>query len=141
VGSLKTPAAEIPLSPPGLKLARFWYLLGGLMLLLVGLVSLMPVPDTGVNDKFSHLVTYFILGGWFGLLAASRVSLGWTIVGLIAYGMLIELLQGMTTHRYAEWGDVLANAGGTLAGILLYFSALPRLLRFVDRKLALLWLR
>ena len=96
---MKTPAAEIPLSPPGLKLARFWYLLGGLMLLLVGFVSLMPVPDTGVNDKFSHLVTYFILGGWFGLLAASRVSLGWTIVGLIAYGMLIELLQGMTTHR------------------------------------------
>jgi hypothetical protein len=134
VGSLKTPAAEIPLSPPGLKLARFWYLLGGLMLLLVGFVSLMPVPDTGVNDKFSHLVTYFILGGWFGLLAASRVSLGWTIVGLIAYGMLIELLQGMTTHRYAEWG-------GTMAGILLYFSTLPRLLRLVDRKLALLWLR
>ena len=111
------------------------------MLLLVGFVSLMPVPDTGVNDKFSHLVTYFILGGWFGLLATGRVSLGWTIVGLIAYGMLIELLQGMTTHRYAEWADVLANTGGTMAGILLYFSTLPRLLRLVDRKLALLWLR
>jgi len=111
------------------------------MLLLVGFVSLMPVPDTGVNDKFSHLVTYFILGGWFGLLAASRVSLGWTIVGLVAYGMLIELLQGMTAHRYAEWGDVLANTVGTMAGILLYFSPLPRLLRLVDRSLARLWLR
>ena len=138
---MKTPAAEIPIPSPGLKLATLWYLLGGLMLLLVGFVSLMPVPDTGVNDKFSHLVTYFILGGWFGLLATGRVSLGWTIVGLIAYGMLIELLQGMTAHRYAEWGDVLANTVGTLVGILLYFSPLPRLLRFVDRKLALLWLR
>ena len=138
---MKASSAENPVSPPGLKLVKLWYLLGGLMLLMVGAVSLMPVPDVGVNDKFSHLVTYFFLGGWFSLLATNRVSLGWTIIGLIAYGMLIELLQGMTAHRYAEWGDVLANTVGTLAGILLYFSPLPRLLRFVDRKLALLWLR
>jgi VanZ family protein len=101
----------------------------------------MPVPDTGVNDKISHLVTYFILGGWFGLLATNRSSLGWTIIGLIAYGILLELLQGMTAHRYAEWGDVLANASGTLAGTLFYFSPLPRLLIYVDSKLALLLAR
>jgi VanZ family protein len=136
-----TPSVENTASSPGLKLLKLWYLLGGLMLLMVGVVSLMPVPDVGVNDKFSHLVTYFLLGGWFGLLATNRVSLGWTIIGLIAYGILIELLQGMTAYRYAEWGDVLANAGGTMAGILLYFSPLPRLLGCVDRKLALLWLR
>jgi len=124
-----------------LKLVKIWYLLGGLMLLAVGTVSLMPVPDVGVNDKLSHLVTYFFLGGWFSLLATNRVSLGWTIVGLIAYGILLELLQGMTAYRYAEWGDVLANASGTMAGILLYFSPLPRLLGYIDRKLALLWLR
>ncbi len=124
-----------------LKLIKIWYLLGGLLLLMVGIVSLMPVPDVGVNDKFSHLLTYFFLGGWFGLLAANRATLGWTIIGLIAYGILLELLQSMTAHRYAEWGDVLANASGTLLGILLYFSPLPRLLKYVDGKLALLWLR
>lgn len=134
-------SAENPASSPGLKLVKLWYLLGGLMLLLVGAVSLMPVPDVGVNDKFSHLLTYFFLGGWFGLLATNRVSLGWTIIGLIAYGILLELLQGMMAYRYAEWGDVLANTGGTMAGILLYFSPLPRLLGFVDSKLALLLLR
>ena len=136
-----TLSAENPASSSGLKLVKIWYLLGGLMLLLVGAVSLMPVPDVGVNDKFSHLVTYFFLGGWFALLATNRVSLGWIIVGLIAYGILLELLQGMTAYRYAEWGDVLANASGTMAGILLYFSPLPRLLGFIDSKLALLWLR
>lgn len=125
-------------SLPGLKLARIWYLLGGLMLLLVGIVSLIPAPDTGVNDKFSHLVTYFFLGGWFSLLATNRVNLGWTVIGLVAYGIVLELLQGMTAYRYAEWGDVLANTGGTMLGILLYFSPLPRWLRFVDNKLALL---
>jgi glycopeptide antibiotics resistance protein len=57
---------------------------------------------------------------------------------LFAYGILLELLQGLTAHRYAEWGDVLANASGTMAGILLYFSPLPRLLIYVDNKLAII---
>ena len=136
-----TSSVDSGISPPTLKLIKLWYLLGGFLLLMVGIVSLMPVPDVGVNDKFSHLVTYFFLGGWFGLLAANRAILGWTIIGLIAYGILLELLQGMTVYRYAEWGDVLANASGTMAGILFYFSPLPRLLEYVDGKLALLWLR
>ena len=136
-----TSSAENTVSQPALKLAKLWYLLGGLMLLTVGFASLMPVPDVGVSDKFSHLVTYFLLAGWFSLIAANRVSLGWTIAGLLAYGILLELLQGMTVYRYAEWGDVLANASGTMAGVLLYFSPLPRLLIVVDSKLALLWAR
>jgi VanZ family protein len=131
-------SADNRVSPPGLKLAKLWYLLGGLMLLMVGTVSLVPAPDIGVGDKLSHLFTYFFLAGWFSLLATNRASLGWTVTGLVAYGILLELLQGMTVYRYAEWGDVLANTSGTMAGILLYFSPLPRLLRFVDSKLALL---
>jgi VanZ family protein len=136
-----TSSVDNPVSPPALQLLKIWYLLGGLMLLMVGTVSLMPVPDVGVNDKFSHLVTYLFLGGWFSLLAVNRAALVWTFVGLVAYGILLELLQGMTAYRYAEWGDVLANASGTFAGILLYFSPLRRLLSYVDSKLALLWLR
>ena len=136
-----TSSVDNPVLSPVLKLIKIWYLLGGLMLLMVGTVSLMPVPDVGVNDKFSHLLTYFFLGGWFGLLAVNRATLVWTFVGLVAYGILLELLQGMTAYRYAEWGDVLANASGTMAGILLYFSPLRRLLSYVDNKLALLWWR
>lgn len=122
----------------GLKLIRVWYLLGVLMLLIVGGLSLLPLPDVGVGDKLSHVVTYVFLAGWFSLLAANRRILGWTVVGLMAYGMLLELLQGMTAHRYAEWADVLANGIGILVGILVYFTPLPRVLGYVDRKLALL---
>ncbi|MCP4388019.1 MAG: hypothetical protein GY802_06975 [Gammaproteobacteria bacterium] len=120
-----------------LKLIRCWYLLGALMLLGVATLSLMPMPDVGVGDKLSHVVTYIFLGGWFGLLAANRQVLGATVVGLMAYGILLELLQGMTTYRYAEWGDVVANASGILIGVLFYFTPLTRLLALVDRKLAL----
>ncbi len=138
-----TQSGDNPLSKsmPSLKLVKAWYFIGALMLLGVAVLSLMPSPDIGVSDKLSHLVTYFILSGWFSLLAVNRISLGWIVIGLVGYGMLIELLQGMTVYRYPEWGDVLANGAGVVAGILLYFSPLPRLLRFVDTRLAAILLR
>ncbi|MDH3535894.1 MAG: VanZ family protein [Gammaproteobacteria bacterium] len=119
-----------------LRLYLLWYGLGALMLLLVGVLSLAPVPEIGVDDKLAHTVTYFILSGWFSLLAPHRMALGWTFAGLVAYGMAIELLQGMTTYRFAEWGDVLANGTGIAAGILLYLTPLTRVVRFVDKNLA-----
>ncbi len=122
----------------GLHLIRLWYLLGAMLLLVVGVLSLLPMPDVGVGDKLSHLVTYVFLGGWFGLLAANRRVLCWTVVGLMAYGVLLELLQGMTTYRYAEWGDVLANGSGILIGVTVYFTPLTRLLGYADRKLSLI---
>jgi VanZ family protein len=106
------------------------------MLMAVAFVSLMPAPDVGVNDKVSHLLTYFILTGWFGLLARNRIILSWTVVALIAYGMIIELLQGQTVYRFAEWGDVIANSVGCILGATLYFSPLRRLFHFVDAALA-----
>jgi VanZ family protein len=106
------------------------------MLIAVAVVSLVPAPDIGVSDKASHLFTYFLLAGWFGLLAHDRVVLGWTLAALIGYGILLELLQGLTGYRFAEWGDVVANSIGAVAGVTLYFTPLRRLFRFVDNRLA-----
>jgi len=106
-----------------------------MMLLGVGVVSLAPVPDVGVGDKLSHTLTYLVLAAWFGLLAASRLVLCWTVVGLMVYGILLEVLQGMTSYRYAEWGDILANGSGILIGIWIYRTPLSRVLRLLDRKL------
>jgi len=121
--------------PRQLQLIRLWSAIGIAMLVAVAFVSLMPAPDVGVNDKLSHLLTYFLLAGWFGLLARNRIILGWTIVALIAYGMIIELLQGQSGYRFAEWGDVIANSMGCLVGATLYFTPLRRLLRCVDAML------
>jgi len=107
-----------------LRLIRLWYALGVVLLLAVALVSLLPVPNTGVSDKLSHLITYGLLAGWFCLLARSPAQLAGSVVGLIAYGMVIEWLQGHTGYRYAEWGDVIANAAGCLLGALVYFTPL-----------------
>lgn len=129
-------SANGQLPEPRLKLIRAWYLLGLLMLLIVGALSLMPAPEVGVNDKLGHVITYFVLGAWFGLLAPNRLVLSWTVVGLLGYGILLELLQGITSYRFAEWADVVANGGGILMGSLIYFTPMTRLLALVDRRLA-----
>ena len=119
-----------------LKLAWLWFMLGGLMLVLVAILSLMPAPDTGVNDKLSHLLVYAILSGWFCSLVNRRGHLLSVVGGLIIYGGLIELLQGLTADRYAEWGDLLANTLGIFLGLITYVTPIPRLLRIVDGGLA-----
>ncbi|MCP4470609.1 MAG: VanZ family protein [Gammaproteobacteria bacterium] len=121
-----------------LKLVRIWYALGMMMLIAVAVVSLLPVLDVGVggSDKFLHLLTYFLLAGWFGLLVRDRVMLGWTLAALIAYGALLELLQGQTGYRFAEWGDVVANSIGALAGVTLHFTLLRRLFGILDDRLS-----
>jgi len=118
-----------------LRLIWLWAAIGFAMLVVVAFVSLMPAPGVGVNDKVSHLLTYCLLAGWFGLLARNLAILVWTIVALIGYGMIIELLQGQTGYRFAEWEDVVANSMGCLVGATLYFSPLRRLLRSVDAML------
>ncbi|MDH3760101.1 MAG: VanZ family protein [Gammaproteobacteria bacterium] len=127
-----------PAIPPqvALKLVRFWYLLGVLMLIVVGALSLLPMPEVGVSDKLSHVVTYVFLAGWFSLLAPDWRALAATVIGLMAYGILLELLQGMTTYRYLEWADMVANGSGIVIGALFYFTPLTRVLALVDRKLA-----
>jgi VanZ family protein len=121
-----------------LNLSGLWYACGAAMLLAVAVVSLIPVPANaiGVNDKLSHLLTYTLLSGWFCLLARGRAALAGSVAGLIAYGMMIEWLQGMTGYRYAEWGDVVANGAGCLLGALGYLSPVRRWFVRLDGKLA-----
>jgi len=129
---------ESPISAPEarLRLAALWYFCGGLLLLAVAVASLLPVPDIGVGDKLSHVFTYFALAAWFGILAANTARLGLAVAALFAYGAGLELLQGMTGYRFAEWGDLLANGAGILLGAPLHYSPLRRLLLLVDNRLA-----
>ena len=122
----------------GLQLSRLWYLVGATLLLLVCVLSLIPPPqiDVAGGDKFSHLLAYLLLAGWFSLLVRRPRSLLWVILGISAYGIFIEGLQSLTAYRYAEWGDVLANSLGAVIGILCYFTPLTRILRLIDARLA-----
>ena len=99
---------------------RIWRLAFGACMLGVMVLSLVPigteVPSTGW-DKTNHLLGFSvlaILGCWS---YPNRVIT--VLVGLLAYGALIEGLQSLTPHRFAEWGDLLADGLGLLLGWVL----------------------
>lgn len=85
--------------------------------LAVLVLSLMPVvphmPSTGW-DKSNHMLAFAVLAvlglwGYPGCMAR-------LLMGLLAYGGLIEVLQSFTPDRFAEWADLLADAVGALVG-------------------------
>lgn len=90
-------------------------------LLVTGIIvalshSPLPIADL-FSDKIQHVSAFFIFAALFHL-AWSRSFWLYVFLPLLAYGGLIELLQGMTTWRSMSWGDVVADA----VGILLYYA-------------------
>lgn len=80
-------------------------------------LSIQQMPDFPNSDKFAHVIAFFGLT----LLAHNSApgKLKWSMLALLGYGILIELLQGLTSYRQASAADALADA----VGIVLY--ALP----------------
>jgi VanZ family protein len=85
--------------------------------LAILVLSLMPpvpqMPTTGW-DKSNHMLGFAVLM-LFGRWAYPGRTV-FLVCGLLAYGILIELLQSLTPARFAEWGDLLADGLGLFAG-------------------------
>ena len=83
----------------------------------VMVLSLLPLdadaPSLGW-DKANHMAAFTLLA----LLGcrAYPAHLAVVLLGLLAYGGLIEILQSFTALRRAEWGDLLADALGLPLG-------------------------
>ena len=102
-----------------------WQVAGILLLLLALSASMLPEipfwPDNmhspfKLSDKVLHIVAFALLALWFSGQFSSR-SFVWLAAGLLAFGGLVEILQGMTTYRSAEWLDLTADAGGIAIGL------------------------
>ena len=117
----------------GLKLPKFWFGLAFIGLLTLAVVSLIPVPDLGGSDKFGHFISYAMLSAFYSLLVEQRKTLWRILFGLIAYGLLLEILQGLTDYRSGDLADALANSLGVITGLGFYFTPLRQILRKVDR--------
>jgi VanZ family protein len=104
-----------------------WALL--LLAALVAVLALLPAPPRQMDlgwDKLNHLAAFGALGlcAVFGWRSSRAARLG-VLVGLLAFGGTIELLQLQVPNRSGEWADLGADAIGIGLGALL----------------ALLWLR
>lgn len=117
-----------------------WLFAGWLLVALIGYLSLMPSPPTPLRfplaDKLEHLAAYAALMGWFCQIYSARRQRVYLALAAIAYGGTIELLQGWSGYRSAEWLDLLADSLGVALGWLLNTTSLQFLLTRFDARLA-----
>ena len=123
-----------------------WQIAGIVLLLLALAISLLPEipfwPDNmhspfKLSDKVLHVVAFALLALWFSGQFSRRSFVG-LAAGLLAFGGLVEVLQGMTTYRSAEWLDLTADAGGIAIGLAIALAgaggwSLRLEQRFADR--------
>jgi VanZ family protein len=80
-------------------------------------LCLMPpvqhLPSTGW-DKANHALAFAVLAV-LGLPAYPARAAA-VLLGLLAFGALIELLQSLTGYRTTEWLDLVADGAGVAAG-------------------------
>lgn len=99
--------------------AGFWS-----ALVLVAILTLLPASALPTDlfvfdlwDKVQHALAFAVLALW-GLLAYPLHP--WRVLlGLLAFGGAIEVAQAMTTWRFADWQDWLADAVGLALGAAL----------------------
>ncbi len=105
------------------------------MLAVIFIASLLPTEHIPKgNDKLHHLVSYAVLAWWCSLVfqtAQIKQHIKLALI-LIAFGSIIELLQGLSGYRYAELLDVLANTTGIIIGMFLAIKLTPRLIPTVE---------
>lgn len=110
-----------------LHFARHWRAASVVLLLVVLVGAIVPViwlwPDRrhvlsmfGGMDKWAHALTFAFLAVWFA--GQYRKDAYWRIaLGLLGFGIVIELCQRMVGYRSAEWFDVAADAIGIIVGL------------------------
>jgi VanZ family protein len=114
-----------------LRHARRWQLGGITVLILVLAGTLLPAvsfmqemrdPRFAHSDKWLHAITFLFLTVWFAG-QYSRKSYWRIAAGLLAFGAFIEICQRMlTTWRSAETMDLVADAIGVAAGLLIAYA-------------------
>ena len=115
-----------------------WLAVGAGLVLLVVYLSLTPDPvDVGGPEGFDlgHFAAYFTLMIWWAQLArpgAPRVAVA---VALVALGVGLELVQGLTDYRTFDPHDMRANAIGVAAGYFLALTPLGRALAALEGRL------
>lgn len=120
-----------------LRLPLLWSVLGWALVAGVIVGSLIPgqaLEVVDVNDKVMHACTYLLLMVWFaGFYRRSLYPL--IAVVLLALGVSLDMLQGLTVTRSFDWFDVAMNSAGIAAGLVLSLLLLGGWCQWVERRL------
>ena len=127
---------QAPLAGLPLLVRRAWWAAGWFGIGLVIYLSLMRNPPSipvEQGDKLEHIAAYAMLMFWFAHLDPDRRRRQWMALALLALGVGLEFVQGMTDYREFSVADMAADAIGIGGGWLLAPPRLPSLLAFAQR--------
>lgn len=115
-----------------LKASRFVKVDFWLACLVITALSLSPIemlkaPIFDWWDKAQHATAFLVLTclGLFAYPNAYRRI----IIGMLAFGIVIEIMQYFTGYRYAEVSDFLADLTGVTIGSLMMLQIEKRILK------------
>jgi hypothetical protein len=82
---------------------------------IIAVLTLAPMPSGGPagSDKLYHVLAFACLA--FPLPLVRPRWTVWVILGVIAYGGVIEVIQPFF-GRHAEWADLVADGIGAVVG-------------------------
>lgn len=110
------------------KLLLAFAIFSTLMIAYLSLTDISDLPNLEVKneDKFYHMIAYFILNTVW-LLALSSNAFGrlkfhiFISIGIIIFGIIIELLQDiLTDYRTFDLYDILANSLGVILSFICF---------------------
>ncbi len=108
-----------------LRLTALWWIGGACLVALVIYGSLAtggPVLPVTFSDKLQHLVSYGVLGVYFGGVVKHRAFLS-VLLMLLAMSVGLEFLQEAGGQRQFDLVDMVFNAVGlALGGVLCRFG-------------------
>jgi VanZ family protein len=121
--------------------ARLWRNAGHVLLLLALAAAVLPAPSgigrVAFGDKILHAGAFAFLMLWYAQIYAGTRDRRRVALGLIAFGLGIELLQSLVPYRSADAWDLVADSAGVAFGALLARTRLGNLLsRFETRPAA-----
>lgn len=96
-------------------------------LVLLAILSLMPGSvqmRTGMSGSLEHVLAYFGTATMFVLGYRTKKYL--ILTGLVAYGGLLEVLQGFSPGRMPSLADAAASGAGAALGVALWGAILYR---------------
>ncbi|MCF6223626.1 MAG: VanZ family protein [Flavobacteriaceae bacterium] len=99
--------------------------------IIIAFLSLSSIPkiDLGIKiksgDKYLHALAYFTLSVVWYFALNKKIKKNsfkfYVILLLIAYGIILEALQGgLTNYRTADFFDVMANTFGIILATLFF---------------------
>ncbi len=120
------------------KLRKAWLALGWVWVAALVYISLTPNPPDAVRllnaDKLEHALAYCLLMLWFSQVYVRRTQRLFIAALLVAMGIAMEFLQGMTGFRSFQYADMLANSIGVLLGWAWARTALGRIVRALETR-------